>query len=96
MENQILLCSLYDYYGQLLTDKQRMYFEDYYFDNLTLSEMSENYCISRNAIHKSLKEVEDKLFYYENKLKLHSKGNEIKKIIDNLDDDIKEKIKELI
>ena len=79
MENQLLLSSLYDYYGTLLTDKQRMYFEDYYFDNLTLSEMSENYDISRNAIHKSLKEVEEKLMYYENKLKLLHKSNEINK-----------------
>ena len=96
MENQLLLSSLYDYYGCLLTDKQKMYFEDYYFDNLTLSEMSENYNISRNAIHKSLKEVEDKLMYYEDKLNLYNKSNEIKKIINNLDDDIKNKIRELV
>jgi hypothetical protein len=96
MENQLLLCSLYDYYKELLTNKQRMYFEDYYFDNLTLSEMSENYSISRNAIHKSLKEVEDKLTYYEDKLKLYNKGSEIKKIIARLDDDIKNKISELL
>ena len=96
MENQLLLCSLYDYYGTLLTDKQKMYFEDYYFDNLTLSEMSENYNISRNAIHKSLKEVEEKLLYYEDKLKLYNKSIEIKNIITNLDDDIKNKINELL
>lgn len=96
MENQLLLCSLFDYYGCLLTEKQQMYFKDYYFDNLTLSEMSENYNISRNAIHKSIKEVEEKLMYYEDKLNLYNKSNEIKKIITNLDNDIKEKIKELI
>lgn len=96
MSNQVLLCSLYDYYKDLLTEKQQMYFEDYYFDNLSLSEMSENYNISRNAIHKSLKDVCDKLLDYENKLKLYKKGNELKKIISNLDDDIKYKINELI
>jgi predicted DNA-binding protein YlxM (UPF0122 family) len=58
--------------------------------------MSENYSISRNAIHKSLKEVEDKLTYYEDKLKLYNKGSEIKKIIARLDDDIKNKISELL
>ena len=41
MENQVLLCILYDYYGELLTDKQKQYFKDYYFENLSLSEMSE-------------------------------------------------------
>ena len=96
MDNQVLLNILYDYYGELLTDKQRKYFKDYYFDNLTLTEISENYNISRNAIHKSLKEVSDKLFYYEDKLKLYQKSLALKKIIINLDDDLKNKILELI
>lgn len=96
MDNQVLLSILYDYYGELLTDKQQNYFKDYYFDNLTLSEISENYNISRNAIHKSLKEIEEKLFYYEEKLKLYEKNTKIKKIIANLDDDLKNKIIELI
>ncbi len=96
MNNQVLLCILYDYYGELLTDKQKKYFKDYYFDNLTLSEISENYNISRNAIHKSLKEIEEKLLYYEEKLKLYEKNIKIKKIIVNLDDDLKNKLIELI
>ncbi len=96
MDNQVLLSILYDYYGELLTDKQQNYFKDYYFDNLTLSEISENYNISRNAIHKSLKEIEEKLLYYEEKLKLYEKNIKIKKIIANLDDDLKNKIIELI
>lgn len=87
---------LYDYYGELLTDKQKKYFNDYYFNNLTLSEISENYNISRNAIHKCLKETEDKLFYYEDILKLYSKSKKIKKIIKNLNDDLKNKIIDLI
>ena len=96
MENQVLLCILYDYYGELLTDKQKKYFIDYYFENLSLSEMSENYDISRNAIHKNLKETEEKLLYYEKVLKLYEKNKKIKKIIDNLDDDLKNKLLELI
>ena len=96
MENQVLLCILYDYYGELLTDKQKQYFKDYYFENLSLSEMSENYEISRNAIHKNLKETEEKLLYYEKVLKLYEKNKKIKKIINNLDDDLKNKLLELI
>ena len=42
MEERNYLIILYDYYGELLTDKQRMYFEDYYFNNLSLGEISEN------------------------------------------------------
>ena len=96
MENEVLLCILYDYYGELLTDKQKKYFKDYYFENLSLSEMSENYNISRNAIHKNIKETEDKLLYYEEILKLYEKNKKIKKIITKLDDDLKNKILELI
>ena len=42
MEEQILLTNIYDYYKELLTNKQQNYFEEYYFNNLSLSEISEN------------------------------------------------------
>ena len=58
MQKQILLTILYDYYGVLLTEKQQNYFKDYYFNNLSLSEISENNSVSRNAVHKQLKEIE--------------------------------------
>ena len=88
---------LYDYYGELLTDKQKMYFEDYYFNNLSLTEISENYSVSRNAIHKSLKDTETKLLLYESKLHLNEKANKIKIVIEKIDDKrIKEQIEELI
>lgn len=93
----VYINELYDYYGNLLTDKQRMYFEDYYFNNLTLSEMSENYNISRNAIHKQLKDVQIKLENFEQNLKLLEKKKKINKIIEKIDDEkIKEQLKELI
>ena len=71
---------LYDYYGELLTDKQKLYFEDYYFSNLSLQEIAENNNVSRNAIHNSLKDIIKKLKYYEDKLKLYEKGKEINKL----------------
>jgi len=96
MEETLLVTTLFDYYGELLTDKQKQYFKDYYFDNLTLSEMSELYNISRNAIHKNIKETIEKLKYYESKMFLLEKRTKIKKIISNLDDNLKDKIIELI
>ena len=96
MDHNIYLCNLYDYYKELLTDRQKMYFEDYYFDNLTLSELSENYNVSRNAIHKTLKEIEVKLNTFEDKLNLYKNREKIKDIISSLDDDIKKRINELI
>ena len=96
MENRIRMNNLYDYYKELLTEKQREYFEQYFFDNLTLKEISENFNVSRNAVHKQLKEVEEKLEFYEDKLKLFQKKEMIEELIEPLDKRIKEKIEELI
>ena len=60
MQNRLYLIDLYDIYAELLTEKQKNYFEAYYFDNLSLGEIAENNNVSRNAVHKQLKEVEEK------------------------------------
>ncbi len=96
MEDRIYLINLYDYYGDLLTEKQKEYFESYYFANLSLSEISENTKVSRNAVHKQLKEVKDLLEHYEEILKLYAKKKKINDIIKDIDKDIKDKIEELI
>ena len=96
MDKTIYLNNLYDYYSSLLTDKQRLYYEDYYFSNLSLAEIAENYKVSRNAVHNQLKIAESKLEYYEKNLKLYEKRLKISKIIDKVDIDIKNKIEELI
>lgn len=77
MEEFVYYNNLYDYYRELLTDKQRCYFEDYYQNNLTLSEIADNYQVSRNAIHKQLKETTKLLEDYEAKLGLYDKMNKI-------------------
>lgn len=87
---------LFDYYGELFTEKQKEYFMDYYFNNLTLQEIADNNFVSKNAVHKNLKEITQKLDYYESKLNLYSNKQKIQKIIKNLDNNIKEKIEELI
>lgn len=92
----IELTILYDYYGELLTEKQQLYFEDYYFNNLSMQEIADNYDISKNAVFNSLKDIEKKLLNYENVLKLYKKAEMIEKLITDMPDDIKNKIKELI
>ena len=94
MKENIYITNLYDCYVKLLTDKQKEYFLDYYFDNLTLSEIADNNSVSRNAIHKQLKEAENKLKEYESKLKLYEKKEKVLDLIK--DEEIKEKIKELL
>lgn len=96
MDNRIYLINIYDYYSELLTEKQREYFEYYYFDNLSLSEISENLKVSRNAIYKQIKETSNKLEDFEEKLNLYQKSKQIKEIIKDLDENLQTKIKELI
>lgn len=96
MEYRFYLIALYDIYGGLLTEKQRNYFEDYYFNNLTLSELGQNYNVTRTAVHNQLKESEEKLLHFESILKNYEKNTKIKNIIKNLDSEIKEKIENIL
>ena len=100
LEKSIELISLYDLYQELLTEKQRMYFESYYFDNLSITEISDNLEVSRNAVHDQLKRTSHKL--YDLELKLRNKAQEKKRqmIISemkvlNKDDKITDLINEL-
>lgn len=96
MDKRIYLNYLYDYYKKLLTEKQRCYFEAYYFNNLSLMEIGTNFQVSRNAIHKQLKIIEKKLYSYEECLQLYQKGLKIKDLMIDVDNNIKEEIERLI
>lgn len=96
MDKKIYLNDLYDYYHDLFTDKQKEYFEEYYFNDLSLSEIAENNSVSRNAVHGQIKIIEEKLEFYEETLKLYEKSCKIRELIEDLDEDIKNKIEELI
>lgn len=97
MKENIYITQLFDYYGKLLTDKQRDYFIEYYIENLSLSEIAENYNVSRNAVFKQIKEAENKLRFYENNLNLLDNSIKISKLLENIKDErIKEDIEKLI
>ncbi len=87
MQTRNYLIILYDYYGELLNDESKKYFEDYYFDNLSLGEIANNYGVSRNAVHKRIKTAEEKLLFYEEKLKLNEKDKRINNKIKNIKDE---------
>ena len=97
MDKQDLLIILFDYYEELLTDSQKKYFIDYYFNNLSLAEISENENVSRNAVSKDLKLTKEKLINYEEKLKLYDKDKKIRKVIDKItDNSIKEELEKIL
>ncbi len=96
MKDLVYLNQLYDLYMELLTDKQKLYYECYYFDDLSLSEIGDNYNISRNAVYKVIQIVESKLKEFEDKLGLYKKKIELEEISKLIsDDNIKIRLEEL-
>lgn len=68
MEKKIKISILCELYGKLLTEKQYEFLNDYYNNDLSLSEIAENNNITRQAVRDNIKKGEKKLFEYEEKL----------------------------
>ena len=68
MKNQTYrMTMLFDFYGELLTDRQKEFFDLYYNEDLSLAEIAENAGISRQGVRDvivraeaTMQEVEDK------------------------------------
>lgn len=93
MNNREELINIYLIYKDLLTKKQQEYFKYYYFEDLSLSEISENMLVSKAFVGKTLKHIENKLNDLESTLKINTLYNKIKEISKNTTD--KETKKEL-
>ncbi len=61
---------LYDFYGSLLTERQREATRLYHEENYSLSEIAAEFGISRQGVHDALKTAEKSLAEYEEKLGL--------------------------
>lgn len=84
MEKLLEITLLYDFYGELLTKRQKEMFELYYLNDLSLSEIGEQLNISRQAVRDSLKHTMQTLQVYENKLCLIDKFLTEKSFIDKI------------
>ena len=65
MDKHIEISILWQIYGKLLTEKQYKVLNDYYNEDLSLSEIAQNNNISRQAVRDIIKKGETKLFDYE-------------------------------
>ena len=70
MEKNVKVSMLCQFYGKLLTEKQYNFLDDYYNNDFSLSEIAENYGITRQAVRDNLVKGENKLFEYEEKLEI--------------------------
>lgn len=64
------LTMLFDYYGALLSEKQKETFRLYYFYDCSLNEIAETLKISKQAVSINLKRAEDNLRSFDGALKL--------------------------
>ena len=94
MKEREYILTLYEIYKNLLNDREREYFENYYFEDYSLQEIADNFKVSKSYVGKFLKGIEDKLNNYEENLRINSKNNKIREIIKN--SDLKDKIEELL
>lgn len=78
MEKIIERNILFDFYGELLTEHQKAIYEDAVYSDLSLSELSEEYGITRQGIHDLLKRCDKILMGYEEKLHLIEKFDKVK------------------
>lgn len=76
---------LYDFYGQLLTKRQQEVLELYHGENLSLSEIAEEFSISRQGVHDTLKHGERALQKYEETLGLVEKFTKTRQAMEAVD-----------
>ena len=97
MEEFVIYTKLFDCYGELLTEKERETFQDYYFDNLSMQEIADNNRVSKSAIHKTLQSAIEKLDLYEKILRINEKNDILSRLLEENDiDKIKNKIKDVL
>lgn len=107
MEKIVIQTLLYDFYGELLTEHQRSVYEDAVYNDMSLSEIAEQYGISRQGVHDLIKRCDKILNGYEEKLHLVEKFSGAKEKIsqlveltrdlelNGLDEDAKVKVQEI-
>lgn len=84
MDSILKTSLLYDFYGQLLSKRQKDVVRLYHEENLSLSEIAAEYGISRQGVHDSLKAAEGSLLEYEKKLGMVHKMENQDKAVMNL------------
>lgn len=91
MKNEILekreeINEYYDAYGELLTDKQKSLFEDYYLHDLSLGEIAEDRGITRSAVNDALKKTVTKFEEYEKAVGLLKLKKDIKSLLKEIEE----------
>ena len=85
VENFVKQSLLYDFYGLLLTKRQREIYEAYVLEDYSAAEIADGFKISRQAVHDNIKRTQGVLSEYEEKLGLVEKFLNIKEEVSKIE-----------
>ncbi|AOQ22180.1 putative DNA-binding protein [Mycoplasma capricolum] len=85
LEKTLELSELFKIYKELLTDKQKQYFELYIDEDLSLSEIADEFNISKTAVYDSISKTSKLLFSLEKKLHLKQKEELLISLINKIE-----------
>ncbi|MCI6407989.1 YlxM family DNA-binding protein [Veillonella caviae] len=86
MEERVLISLLLDFYGPLLTDKQRLSLQLHHENDMSLGEIADELGVSRQAVHDNLQRARHILNDYESKLHLVAQYEMREQVIQELKD----------
>lgn len=96
------ICLYLDYYGSLLTKRRQQILQMIFEDDLSLTEIAENFEISRQAVHDNMQQGVQQLEQYEKTLGMVEKNLELRRLLDeilnnqqNLSVDLRQKLEEM-
>lgn len=92
MEERVLISLLLDFYGPLLTDKQRMSLQLHHEDDMSLGEIAEELGVSRQAVHDNLQRARHILNDYESKLHLVEQYEQREGLLSQLKENLPEEV----
>ena len=86
MDDAVFRTMLFDFYGELLTDKQREYFDLHYNNDLSLVEIAAGEGISRQGVWDIIRRGEETLRRYEAKTGLVARFARERELLDRMEE----------
>ncbi len=86
MKNQAYrMALLFDFYGDMLTDRQKEFYDLYYNEDLSLAEIAENYGISRQGVRDVIVRAETTLTELEEKTGIIKRFHKTKEQLESME-----------
>ena len=85
-EDRIFNAMLFDFYGELLTDKQREYYDLHYNEDLSLAEIAQSDGISRQGVWDIIRRAEESMLRYEERTGLVERFARQRELLDRAEE----------